>query len=215
MIRWFVVGAIAWATCFALVLDFVKSPKVAAQPVSARKKLSAIVRLHDPKDGRFFCSGVVVGPRTLITANHCVSDTAPGDVAAEVRAEDGIGTNKLAYFVHGNYQADYAILKGDFSKFDSAAFDFKPAEIIAGMSSRVQSCGYPYGGKLFCVEVKSLRQNRFGFSGSGVLYPGMSGGPVFNMETGHVIAVNSAVTDNEVILAPLIEIYANLQIQAE
>lgn len=212
MTKWLLIGAITWTSVFATTVSLVRVNKVAAQ---TSKKLQAIVRLHSPTDGHFFCSGVVVGAKTIITAAHCVTEYAAGERAAEVRSEDGQGTNNFAYLVNASGQADYAILKGDFSNFEVAPMDFKPADIVAGMKEKVVACGYPYSGKLFCVEVLSLHQNRFSFSGAGVLYPGMSGGPVFNMSTGHVIAVNSAVMDTEVILAPLIEIYANLQTTPE
>jgi hypothetical protein len=37
----------------------------------------------------------------------------------------------------------------------------------------------------------------------GFLFPGMSGGPVIDMYTGRVIALNSAVSEHMVLLAPI------------
>lgn len=191
-------------------------PKLASEP-SANPKRGSIIRLHT-SDGRFYCSGVIVGPKTLITANHCVDGALPGEEVAEVRDATKQPTGIVASFVAGNERADYAILTGDFSTFTIRAHTTKPSEILNNIENNereLMACGYPYGGDLLCAPVINRRMYAFYVAGAGFLYPGMSGGPVVDVASGRVIAVNSAVTDQVVLLSPLIEIYAALQITPE
>lgn len=225
MIKWIAAAAAVWALVVVSALTKASGPAEQKQDVpeiTSGTKRGSIVRLHDPKEGRFFCSGVIVGQATLLTANHCTSgmfaEAAPGDVIAEIRDADGQPTGILASFVAGNSRADFAILTGDFSSFAVRGHSADPHFILDNIESNgrsVMACGYPYGGKLMCSPVTDRHMMAFYIAGHGYLYPGMSGGPVVDVATGIVIGVNSAVTETNVLLAPLIEIYAALNVTPE
>jgi hypothetical protein len=77
----------------------------------------------------------------------------------------------------------------------------------------VIACGYPYGAQLLCTPVTSRGMEWFLWSAQGKLYPGMSGGPVIDLQSGKVIGSNTAVSRDYIILAPLISIQELLQIR--
>ena len=225
MIKWFAAVAVVWALVIGATLTKASGPAQQKQDVpeiTSGTKRGSIVRLHDPKEGHFFCSGVIVGKSTLLTANHCTSgmfaEAAFGEVIAEIRDADGEPTGIMATFVAGNGRADYAILTGDFSSFAIRGHSADPHVILDNIENNgrsIMACGYPYGGKLMCSPVTDRHMMAFYIAGHGYLYPGMSGGPVVDVATGIVIGVNSAVTEENVLLAPLIEIYAALNVSPE
>lgn len=216
MIKYVLAGLLVWGLGFSLIANLAKSNAVTAapqpkseefNPQAAFTNQSAIVRMHDLSDGRFFCSAVIINSTTAFTAAHCVraADTF------EIRGSNRVSVGATATAAGINDRGDVAVLKGDFSKFRSLIADTDPRIILGNIESdkrKIITCGYPYGGSLLCVPVTKRRMLQFFIGGQGYLYPGMSGGPVIDVATGHVIAVNSAVTDSEVMLAPLIEIYA-------
>lgn len=189
------------------------APNVAAQMAPPALKASAIVRLHEPKTGRFFCSGVVVEEHRVLTAAHCVIDIPPGDKVS-VRDLNGHVMGVLATVEGLSERADYAVLRGNFSKFYHMVAETSPLGILNNISNnkrKIIACGFPWSGDLFCTPVTDRIQMNFSIAAQGFLYPGMSGGPVIDVATGHVIGVNSAVNGPMIILAPIIEIYRNIQ----
>lgn len=58
--------------------------------VAAVELASKTVALVEPDDGdvRLYCSGVWVGPKTILTAHHCVADHQTGDLVAFVTRDD-------------------------------------------------------------------------------------------------------------------------------
>lgn len=180
-------------------------------PVDTR---SSVVRLHD-MDGNFFCSGVVVSDKNVMTAAHCVDHLPPLDVSVSVRSFDG-KQKALAWVRGAHSRADFAVLGGDFKSFRKQPHSVNPKVILdKAFKSKepLVSCGYPYAGELLCLPV--VKRGTFGFwiTGDSNLYPGMSGGPVMDASTGTVIAVNSAMMGGYAILAPIVEIYAALRIK--
>ena len=96
--------------------------------------------------------------------------------------------------------------------------EYRPQPIIDafyGKDPKIALCGYPYGGRLLCQEFTQPRQAYFQVQGISHVYPGMSGGPVIDMKTGHIIAVNTAATEAYVIVSPLTEIFASLGVALE
>jgi S1-C subfamily serine protease len=122
--------------------------------------------------------------------------------------------NLYATLAGANPRQDVAILEGDFRAFAKLAIETDPNAIEASFtqSKRIVACGYPAGGKLNCNQVTSSYFFQFFYRGKAHLYPGQSGGPVFDMETGKIIAVNTAVHEDSVILAPLAELFAQLDL---
>src|ERR1019366_6410430 len=107
---------------------------------------------------------------------------------------------------------DVALLSGNFSMFDKMDVEIRPTALEKSylQSDHIKACGYPDGGALVCTKVASVRHQLFGFSADGFLYPGMSGGPVIDEETGLVIGVNTAVYESRIYLSPTVELFKQL-----
>lgn len=183
-------------------------------PTSNRK--GSIVRLT--REGRTFCAGVVVSDTVIITASHCiVTQILPGinmvnQDPINIRLDDNIDSNTLAkpYYVNG--QLDQALLYGDFRKFNPRGYisDVNKLDAIRKKDPVLTSCGYPMGGPLFCDKQYFMDLNGFMWQTTGLLLPGMSGGPVMTPD-GTVIAVNIAVDQNYSIVSPIYNLDQNFK----
>lgn len=173
-----------------------------------------VVRLHDSKN-RFFCTGIVIDSHYIVTAAHCLFDLKTFQITPEkIKVYNHTKSyNVEATAVAVNNRADYGMITGDFSKFNYAEIEQSPHGIFTKLGETCITCGYPYGGKLFCTEasILTMKIHFFNISYEYVpLYPGMSGGP---MKCGDkVVAVNSTMWENKAILAPLVEIFESLEI---
>lgn len=177
---------------------------------------TSIVRLHDVSTGRFFCSGVVISKTEILTAAHCVVRESffGADIVrrVEIRSIDGQPLGLFAELINANPRQDVALLSGTFDVFDHMNVETRPQAIENSFlhSSHLKACGYPAGGALVCSTISRAKHMNFGFTADGWLYPGMSGGPVIDEDTGLVIAVNTAVADDRVYLSPTVELYNQL-----
>lgn len=202
----------ALVAIFAAFLSYQPPTETHAQvPEDARV---SIVRLHD-LDGNFFCSGVIVSDRRLLTAAHCVDSFEPKAVSIVVKSQDG-EQRAFAWVLGSKDRADYAILGGHFQKFKKQPHTTDPKQIVPIMHDQKRvliTCGYAWGGNLFCMPVKERGTYYFMFAGDANLYPGMSGGPVIDVKTGQVVAVNSAMLGPKAILAPIVNIYESLKVK--
>lgn len=177
----------------------------------------AIIKLYDSPDA-FFCTAFVISNKYAVTAGHCLDElnfigatvikTHPIIVKGELSEETGI----LVRAVGVNPRLDWGLVVGDFSNFDKVrpVFDtlFKPSPIP------LQACGFPMGKKdLWCSPF--FPQGLMGFSvvGPGALFPGMSGGPVFDAITGNVVGVVSYASNGYVGIFPLIGLTAYFGIE--
>ncbi len=176
-------------------------------PVDKSGKLSSIVRLV--KDGRTFCSGVVVNEHTIITASHCViENTEFGPMMnqdqIEIRIADNrpLGVTAKAYNVR--VQLDQALLMGDFRRFQPRRVITRIHDLIkiGRYDQTLITCGYPLGGPLYCGKMYFQDLTDFMWATKGLLLPGMSGGPVM-LEDGTVVAVNIAVGGNLSVVSPI------------
>ncbi len=183
----------------------------------------AIIRLHDKSDG-FFCSAFVVSNEYAITAGHCL------DESFGLRNEILIYNSKLentgvvAEGVAVNRRGDTGLIHGDFTKFDKLPVGTTPQEqllnLAAGASQQevgragFKSCGYPYGDILFCPSVTINGTQIFHLAGQGLLYPGMSGGPVINSD-GAAVAINSYANETNVGFSSLIAFFASFKIKIQ
>ncbi len=179
-------------------------------------KLPFIVKLYDKYTGHFFCSGSVISKNYILTAAHCVFDRDPAEYDIEVRSIDGVPVKIYARAIRAQGQADLAILTGNFSKFNQRYVETNPAYVVGSYKQHhLVACGFPYGGQIYCNEMFYIDPYSFFMSAKGSLYPGMSGGPVVDIETGAIVGVNSAAGPGFVLLAPTIELIAMFELNVQ
>lgn len=183
---------------------------------------SSLVRLEMPMENgksRFFCSGVVISKNLVLTAAHCVMEGGmfeqptmredPILVKSEYQKGKKQAVAKaVAYAANG--RGDYAVITGDFSKFNVARITTSPT-FMYSLSTQLVACGFPWGSKTHvCYPLEKRKDGKlmksFALGFNGYLYPGMSGGPVVDRVSGLVFAVNSAVDPDrdELVLVPII-----------
>jgi Trypsin len=173
-------------------------------------KYGSIVRLV--RDDFTFCSGTVVSNSLIITAGHCVSEQSPLGYTTittdtiEIRPSENKDLKITAKVVNVSFQMDQALLTGDFIKFNTRQFYSKPEYLSKYLifGQEFVSCGYPRGGDLYCTTTTFVEPEDFFWSVSGVLLPGMSGGPT--MVNGIVVAVNTGVHREYSVISPIYNI---------
>lgn len=181
-----------------------------------------LVRLEDT-NGEFFCSGTVISNDYVLTAAHCLVDEH-GYMKKELNVvsmvnKDNQQSKVLSVAAGLNRRADYGLVKGDFSYFMKLKLQFSPLEEIGvnGAVGRVMTCGFPWGvDEGVCYPAgnqmhRVLAQDAV----AGILYPGMSGGPVIDFGNGKVFAVNTAVSDGYIIVSPLVGLFKTLGIKVK
>lgn len=195
----------------------------AIKMVSVENDYKAIVRL-ETVDGNFFCSGTVISDTTVLTAAHCFMYMEENDfVVSSIPEENSKGEvsvlvarSKVKGF---NQRADVAVVVGDFRQFSKMKIDTNPeSDILENLNKGTNqqydlvACGFPYGGKLVCYKFSNPEKMVDVIGGLGQMFAGMSGGPVIDMKTGKILAVNHAVTQGMVLIAPIVNLYNGLRI---
>lgn len=174
-----------------------------------------IVRLES--EGRGFCSGSVISDTEVLTAAHCISQATPtGFVLAEnftvrsieVNGHYMVATSKVKSF---NGRQDVAIVYGDFRRFSKLKLETNPDKDILANNYNLASCGFPYGGQLVCYTINNPEKMIDVISFTGQMYAGMSGGPVLDLKTNTIYAVNHAVTQGYVLAAPIVNLFDSLR----
>lgn len=179
-------------------------PTVKEVMPAASGKYPALVRLFSQDGGR--CSGVVISDKLVLTAAHCL-DGKPLIIESVGQALRIAGRPMMA-----NPRADYGLVFGDFTAFSKLETQRDPSKDILYFPSNFVMCGFPYGGATpVCYPVTGdLTKYVDKIRTEGQLYPGMSGGPVIDLNTGNVVAVNSAVMPGGVLIAPLVGLFVVL-----
>ena len=103
---------------------------------------------------------------------------------------------------------DFAVLSGDFSNFETLEVS-KDLDISQG--DVLRSCGFAaLKFPATCTNLVAQGNAAFAYAGNGYLVKGMSGGPVIDSE-GKVVGINVAVTNELVIMTPIIGILNSIK----
>lgn len=175
-------------------------------------KYDSMIRL-ETSEGAFYCSGVVIDGTYALTAAHCVVNSFGNISIKDIAIYDsqGVPTGVIAKAAAIDTLRDVALIKGDFTSFKFAPVDFQGDDVKLNMI--LTSCGFPSGEKLFCTDLIHVGNYNFQYrTTGGPIFKGMSGGGVFNKLTGRVIGINSAVTQDNVIVSPLVGFLGNVGI---
>jgi len=173
----------------------------------------SIVRLY--VGDQFYCSGVVIGRNYVLTASHCLVDNDYRMRNEEITVVNDDGSVVVkAKSVGVNIRMDWGLIHGNFTNIPGAYV----VEAGYTQETKVTACGYPQGAKILtCQELEPLMNDGFLIKCKvgPMLFPGMSGGPVFNAE-GYVVGLNTLVYPQEsrggTAYSPVTGILANFKI---
>ena len=144
------------------------------------------------------CSGFLVGPKTLVTAGHCVEDM---NDCSENKWVFGFhaGVSKLSQSqiyscdkiisqkLDSSTNADFAVIELDREVVNSTPLTFR-TEGKANVGDKITVMGHPSGLPMKVAAGASVRSNsaEWFFVGNLDTFGGNSGSPVFNTSTGVV-----------------------------
>lgn len=185
-------------------------------------KLPPLVRLETPStsfnEQHFTCSGAVISDDYVVTAAHCVGGMV-GKLSSDKILVISLGETSVtveAIPASMNARADYAVIKGDFRQFNK----LRVLPYLGSSISRVYgapillTCGFPWGSKDACYKAAPVQPYLSYVLMRGLLYPGMSGGPVIEPQSMILVGVNSMMMENGLIaIAPLVGLFETLHIQ--
>lgn len=171
-------------------------PRVGTTRPFLNASIQPIVHIAD-KDGKAFCSGIVFDAQYVATAAHCLMDDGDSMRTDNLRILDAKGQDVgiVVKAAGVNLRMDYGIVLGDFRKFLLAPIDFYNAVFLE--PGPFIACGFAFGQKYAsCSPFLPTGTIGFATEGQGMLIPGMSGGPVYNLTLKKVVAVNTAMTQD-------------------
>jgi hypothetical protein len=169
-----------------------------------------IVKLYDFETERFVCSGTVISDNRLLTAGHCIGDKDSKFIIKNA-VDKRLGIVATVEVYAAAFQIDAAILNGNFTQIKHAIMldntDAVLSQLMLGQEP-LMVCGYPWGGEIFCMPFRTTGIDYFQIVGSAIGYPGMSGGPIFNMLTGEILGVLDRVMPypGGIAITPTVEI---------
>lgn len=154
------------------------------------------------------CTAFVIDDTHALTAEHCVqaqvflSFFAPIPTI-DVLTDDDQVLHKDVKVIHTrDARIDLALLVGDFSKHLKLSQNTHGIELDE--KDNFLACGYPYGTKeLVCSKVHPYENYMHMYKARGYMVYGFSGGPVINITKGVVVAVNTALTEDFIIITPI------------
>ncbi len=211
---------ITFAVVLVTALVAVEEVLEAKSRNAPRASDTAIVRLYRPVPGggMIKCSGTVINATHIATAAHCLVPTEYDFMPPiiEIRTSNDLVIGVTAQIESYDQRTDLGMLFGDFSTLMARGM-VSGAEALnkAYKDHNITICGYPMGGDFTCSKALKCNNSFFKFSCKGFAYPGMSGGPVIDTNTGKLIGVITAVQDDQVILSPLVEVWKDLGITSD
>ncbi len=177
------------------------------------------VEIEDNNPTGFQCSATVISNDYVLTAAHCLVDKH-GKMMKSIKIksmnadENGLTSTQDGTPVGINQRADYGLIKGNFSLFTKTHIDTTMTTIMNG-TGEVRSCGFPWGGGFSCFPVQKISPCHSSLCvEGGILFPGMSGGPVVMLtEIGPVLfGVNYGTYDKATVISPLVGLFESLGI---
>lgn len=169
--------------CAGIIISSSSKKEVAEKPVLKEPFLNGVIRLVE--NGSTYCSGVVITPKLLLTAAHCVvhENGILLHPVFKIRAADNIDRNEIGTLAAVFQNKDIAVIKGDFSnyRFFLPAYPPQAGDNFKEPNRALFSCGYPFGLELQCIPMRFVNSldgyNLWKLEGTAM--SGMSGGPVF------------------------------------
>lgn len=182
-----------------------------------KEEYSSLVRLR--VKGKPHCSGVVIAHNYVLTAGHCVFGLLGKEI--EVNPGSKIEVTIKAKGAAYNMRQDYGVVVGDFSKFVLSPVDPIQPGLFRASPDAILGVGFAGGASKYTMtKLIPVAYAMFSLIATGQVYPGMSGGPVVNANTGEVIGVLSATYDMGngnygTEISTLIGLYGSLGIEKE
>ena len=171
-------------------------------------KSPEIVRLLDTA-GDFRCTGTIIDTHYMLTAAHCV----PTIVEATSLEDEPKNRAKIT-LVGTLRREDIAVFTGDFSAFNVMRINMKPLPTLIALQSSLPllACGFPHGGDIFCERLGRTQQEYFQMESEGIVFAGMSGGPVYLEDYDVLIGIITEVSERNMVWSPTVEILKYLKI---
>lgn len=209
---------LAYVVSLALLVLYVCWMVSLVRPVSKSREDTSIVRLYRPVPGGgvIYCSGMVVSDTHILTAAHCLAPTEYDmyPPTLEIRTSNDIPIGITAEIEAFDPRTDLGVLVGNFSTLAKRTVVSGAEEINKAFKEhKIMICGFPMAGRFTCSNMTDTKNSFFKISALGFAYPGMSGGPVIDVDTGKVLGTTSAVEEDRVILSPFVEVWKDLHVE--
>ena len=162
--------------------------------------------------GSFVCTGTIIDSSYVLTAAHCLVDDTGfmlKDISICLNKDFSDSCTKMVFGKPAaiNSGTDNALILGDFSEFKTEKINIE-SDVFSKVKQMVATCGFPYGMKGICYSAEFNPQPLlYKVKTNGLLFPGMSGGPVRDISAKEVIGVNSSVGNGFITITTLIGLH--------